>query len=94
MMCEVLEQVMLLHALTGDHAAVAVAATGMLPAERQVLRQALSDVTVALGLDCAACGGIVPLREAVSVGPLGGPYQHYHRDHWPASGKTPASQVT
>ncbi len=93
-MCEVLEQVMLLHALNGDRAAVAAAAAGMFPAERKALRQALTDVTVALGLDCAACRGIVPLSEAVSVGPLGGPYQYYHPGHQPDSGKTPASQAT
>ena len=82
-MCEFAEQVILRDALTGNQAAVASLVAALLPLERQALRRALADVTVALGVDCASCGGIVPLREAVSVGPLGGPYSHYHPGHQP-----------
>lgn len=85
-MCECVEQVILLDALNGDRAAVDSGAAGLLPAERQAFRDALALVTSALGLDCKACRGIVAVREAVSVGPLGGPFAYYHQGHQPARG--------
>jgi hypothetical protein len=79
----VAEQVIILDALNGDLAAVDAAVAGMLPAERQAFRIALSKVVIALGQDCATCGGIVQLREGVSIGPIGGPYLNYHQGHEP-----------
>jgi hypothetical protein len=82
-MCEFVEQLILLDALNGDQAAVASKVAGMLPGERQALRDALAAVAGALGFDCATCGGIVAAREAVGVGPLGGPFSYYHQGHQP-----------
>jgi hypothetical protein len=82
-MCGYAEQLILLDALNGDQEAVTSKVAEMLPAERQAFREALAAVEVALGFDCAACSAIVPVREAVSTGPLGGPFSYYHQGHQP-----------